>query len=166
MTKKDDDLEIPLGKRTPTYRFFEILPGAVSYSMILLLVVLSILSPTIGAIYLLIIITITLVKAVGAATRTVQGYNEIQRAMKVDWHQRLLDLKEPHKNFERLRGDEGSLNVVAKSLNKLESEYAFSEHVENLREMSVSPKDFPDPDRHRRFRAGHRPYGRKAIRIR
>ena len=171
MTKKDDDLELPLGKRTPTYRFFEILPGAVSYSMILLLVVLSILSPTLGAIYLLIIITITLVKAVGAAVRTVQGYNEIQRAMKVDWHQRLLDLKEPHKNFERLRGvEQGKMEKVMEAVVEKKDELAsrvvknrksgendkqgdndqafeFAEHVENLRAMSVSPKDFPDPDK-------------------
>ena len=149
MIKKDDDLELPLGKRTPTYRFFEILPGALSYSMILLLVVLSIFSPTLGAIYLLIIITITLVKAVGVAVRTVQGYNEIQRAMKVDWHQRLAELKEPHKNFEKLRGEIGvktSADLVKKK-KPVEKEFNIDEHIENLREMSVSPKDFPNPDK-------------------
>ncbi|MBR5621481.1 hypothetical protein IKW75_03325, partial [Candidatus Saccharibacteria bacterium] len=71
---KDDDLEIPLGKRTRLYRFFEILPGALSYSMIAALFVFSIISPMVAAVYLLIIITITLVKAVGVAVRTVQGY--------------------------------------------------------------------------------------------
>ena len=30
----DDDIDIPLGKRDKLYRFFEILPGALSYSMI------------------------------------------------------------------------------------------------------------------------------------
>ena len=131
---KDDDLEIPLGKRTKLYRFLEILPGVCSYSMIAALFILSLISPTIAAIYLLIIIAITLVKAVGVAVRTVQGYNEIQRAMKVDWHKRLEQLKDPHKNFELLREKESL-------------EYDFDVHVENLREMSVSPKDFPDPDK-------------------
>ncbi len=149
MIKKDDDLELPLGKRTPTYRFFEILPGALSYAMILLLVILSIVSPTLGAIYLLIIITITLVKAVGVAVRTVQGYNEIQRAMKVDWHQRLADLKDPHGNFERLRGEIGVKTAVdlVKKKKPVEKEFNIDEHIENLREMSVSPKAFPDPDK-------------------
>ena len=40
-TKRSDwaDLEIPLGKRTRKYRMLEILPGALSYTIILLLFV-------------------------------------------------------------------------------------------------------------------------------
>lgn len=129
-----DDLEIPLGKRTRLYRFFEILPGVLSYSMILALVIFSLISPTLGAIYLLIIITITLVKAVGVAVRTVQGYNEIQRAMRVDWHQRYVDLSTPHEKFESLRGSSSEA-------------FNFDEHLENLRMMSVAPKDYPDPNK-------------------
>ena len=62
MTARSDwaDNEIPQGKRTKKYRFFEILPGALSYSMIIMLFVLSFVSPALGSIYLLIIITITL----------------------------------------------------------------------------------------------------------
>lgn len=130
----DDDLEIPLGKRTKLYRLFEILPGFLSIMMIAMLFVFSLISPTLGAIYLLIIITITLVKAVGIAVRTVQGYREIQDAMKVDWHGRLKDLKDPHQSFERLRG-------------KYTDEFGFDDHVENLRAMVVSPDDYPDPDK-------------------
>ena len=130
----DDDLEIPLGKRTGLYRFFEILPGFTSIMMIAMLFILSFISPTLGAIYLLIIITITLVKAIGIAVRTVQGYKEIQRAMEVDWHGRLADLKTPHHTNEKLRGKETE-------------EFAFDDHVENLRAMTVSPDDYPDPDK-------------------
>ena len=133
-SQKDDDLEIPQGKRTKLYRFLEILPGFCSYSMIILLFILSLISPTIAAIYLLFIIATTLVKAVGVAVRTVQGYNEIQRAMKVDWHARLEQLRDPHGNFEKLHGKDSK-------------EYEFDTHVENLREMIVSPKDFPNPDK-------------------
>ena len=129
-----DDLEIPLGKRTPLYRFLEILPGALSYAMIAALFILSLISPTLGAIYLLIIITITLVKAVGVAVRTVQGYNEIERAMRVDWHQRYADLKTPHEKFEALRGSSSDA-------------FNFDEHLDNLRMLSVAPKDYPDPDK-------------------
>ncbi len=127
-----DDLELPLGKRTRLYRFFEILPGALSYSIIIALFVFSLISPTLGAIYLLIIITITLVKAVGVAVRTVQGYREIQQAMKVDWRQRYIDLETPHEKFEALRGSSSQA-------------FNFDEHIENLRMMSVAPNDFPDP---------------------
>ena len=54
-TKRSDwaDLEIPLGKRTRKYRMLEILPGALSYTMILLLFVLSFISPIVGSYYLL-----------------------------------------------------------------------------------------------------------------
>lgn len=130
---KARDLEIPLGKRTKLYRAFEILPGVLSYATVLALFVLSFVSPVLGAIYLLFVITVTLVKAIGVAVRTFQGYKTVEKAMKVDWHQRLLDLKEPHDNFEKLRG-------VASE------EYDFSTHVENLRVVSVAPKEFPSPD--------------------
>ena len=101
-TKSDwADNEIPQGKRTLKYRIFEILPGALSYSMIIVLVVLSILWPAAGSIYLLFIITITLVKAVGVAFRTVQGYNTVKKAEKVNWRQRVVDLETPHESYER-----------------------------------------------------------------
>ncbi len=119
-----NDLEIPLGKRKPLYRFFEILPGALSYIAVILLFVLSWVSPMLGAIYLLIIIATTLVKAVAVAFRTVQGYKVVKRAGRVDWAKRLEDLEDPHAAFERLHG-------------RKDDSYAFSEHLQNLRLMSV-----------------------------
>lgn len=118
------DLEIPLGKRTRKYRMFEILPGALSYLMILLLFVLSLISPIIGSYYLLLIIATTLVKAVGVVYRTIQGYNAAKRAEMVNWHERLADLENPHERYEKLV-----------TLHK--REFEFDEHVENLKMMSV-----------------------------
>lgn len=125
-TKRSDwaDLEIPLGKRTRKYRMLEILPGALSYTMILLLFVLSFISPIVGSYYLLLIIATTLVKAVGVVYRTVQGYNATKRADKVDWHKRLTDLEDPHGSYEKL--------MLVKS-----REFEFDEHVENLKMISV-----------------------------
>lgn len=122
MSKKN--LEIPLGKRTKKYRLLEILPGFLSYSMIILLFIISIINPMWGAIYLLVIITTTLVKAVGVAYRTVQGFKMVKEAGKVDWHRRLLDLEAPHESYERLHGEKSS-------------EYEFKEHIENLRLMAA-----------------------------
>ena len=138
-TKRSDwaDLEIPLGKRTRKYRMLEILPGALSYTMILLLFVLSFISPIVGSYYLLLIIATTLVKAVGVVYRTVQGYNATKRADKVDWHKRLADLEDPHGSYEKL--------MLVKS-----REFEFDEHVENLKMISVgkdlviSEKEFDD----------------------
>ena len=49
------NLEIPLGKRTPMYRFFEMLPALLSYGAFILLFVLAFFSPLLAAIYLLLI---------------------------------------------------------------------------------------------------------------
>ena len=54
------ELELPLGKRTGLYRFFEILPGALSYFAVILLFLLSYFTPILAAIYLLLIISATL----------------------------------------------------------------------------------------------------------
>lgn len=89
------DIEIPLGKRTRTYRFFEILPGALSLLMILLPIILSFINPLIGAGYIIIYIIAWLVKAVATSYRTIQGYNTLQRAQKIDWADRLSDLENP-----------------------------------------------------------------------
>lgn len=89
------DLEIPLGKRTKFYRFFEILPGTISYLMILLPVLLSFISPLYGAVFIIVFIIVWFVKTVGMSYRTIQGYNTLQRAQKIDWKSRLQDLEHP-----------------------------------------------------------------------
>ena len=126
------NLEIPKGKRTLKYRFFEILPGLISYSAIILLFVLSVIDPVLGAIYLFIIIASTLVKAIGVAYRTVQGYEVIKRAEKVDWRSRFEDLSNPHEAYEKLR------DTSSKS-------YHFDQHLENLKLMAALPGEYPNP---------------------
>ena len=126
------NLEIPQGKRTRLYRFLEILPGLISYSAIILLFILSLISPILGSIYLFIIIAATLVKAIGVAYRTIQGYEVIKRAERVDRRKRMEDLENPHSAYERLRDDDNK-------------SYHFKEHVENLKMMSTVDNDYPDP---------------------
>ena len=128
------NLEIPQGKRTPLYRFFEILPGVISYGAIILLFVLSWLDPVLGAIYLFILIASTLVKAVGVAYRTIQGYEVIKSAGRVDWRKRMEDLKTPHEAFERLRDDDSK-------------SYHFEDHVENLKLIASMGNEYPDPEK-------------------
>ncbi len=128
------NLEIPQGKRKPLYRFFEILPGAISYGAIILLFLLSWLDPVLGAIYLFILIASTLVKAIGVAYRTIQGYAVIKRAMRVDWRRRMEDLKNPHDSYERVHDDDNK-------------SYHFEEHIENLKLMAAMPGEYPKPDK-------------------
>src|SRR6478752_6016991 len=99
------DLEIPLGKRTRQYRFFEMLPAILSYGMLLLLVILSIVSPLLAAIYLLFVIITVLVKAVSIAIHTVQGRNRLDRAQRVDWRHRLDQLEHPKASYEQVRSE-------------------------------------------------------------
>lgn len=97
------DIEIPIGKRTKSYRFFEILPGVLSYLMIALPVILSIIDPLYGAVFVIVYIITWFVKAVGMSYRTIQGYKTLQRASKVDWRARLDDLEDPNKSMRERR---------------------------------------------------------------
>lgn len=90
-----DELELPLGKRTRFYRFFERLPALLSYTTILLPVLLSLIDPLLGAIFVLVYIITWFVKAMAMSVRSIQGYRTLERAKKVDWERRLADLEDP-----------------------------------------------------------------------
>lgn len=124
------NLEIPTGKRRPLYRFLEILPGLISYGAIILLFLLSWVDPVLGAVYLFILISTTLVKAIAVAYRTIQGYEVIKRAGRIDWRKRLEDLEHPHEAYERLHDDDNK-------------SYHFDQHIENLKLMAAMEKDYP-----------------------
>lgn len=126
------NLEIPLGKRTPRYRFFEILPALLSYGSLILLVVLSLIDPLWASAYLLLVIVTVIVKAIGIAVHTIRGRNRLDLAQKVDWHKRLDELEHPQASFSALRG-------------KHLKQFGYSQHQENLRLISAAPDSFPKP---------------------
>ena len=126
------DLEIPLGKRTQSYRFFEMLPAILSYGALILLVVLSLLSPLLAAVYLMLIIVTLLVKAVGIAYHTIGGRNNLERAQKIDWRERLADFEHPIKSYE--------LRVKSQS-----KAFGMQNHIDNLRLAAADPAAFPKP---------------------
>jgi hypothetical protein len=121
------DIEIPLGKRTPKYRFFEMLPAILSYSLILLPIILSLINPLLAAIFIIGYIIMFFVKAVGMAYRTIQGYNSLERARKLDWQARLNDLEDPHAALERFQKSPSH------------KEFKTVEHLENLQGMVAHP---------------------------
>lgn len=127
-----NDLELPLGKRTRLYRFFEIVPAALSYGMIILLVILSLINPFIASIYLLALVISMLVKAVGIAYRTIVGHKTMVRAEQVDWHQRLQDLEDPSESYAR----------IVRSSSK---EIFYKRHKENVRLIAADASEFPKP---------------------
>jgi uncharacterized membrane protein len=128
------DLEIPLGERTKSYRFFEMLPAILSYGMLLLLVVLSLVSPILAAVYLLLIIITLLVKAVGIATHTIRGRQRLDRAQRINWHARLAQLEDPKASYAAEQGVRSS-------------GFGFNAHKENLRFMAAADDAtiFPKP---------------------
>ena len=123
------DIEIPLGKRTRLYRFFEILPGAISIGAIVLLLVLSFLSPLVASLYILFLVLLTFVRAITTAYRTIQGRITMQRTTAVNWGKRLADLAHPRAALRRYDGW---------STKRIRKEYQLREHISNLRELADS----------------------------
>lgn len=126
------DLELPLGKRTKMYRFFEMVPAIISYGAFALLIVLSLVSPLLAAIYLMIVIIALLVRAVGIIYHTLAGHNRLVKAQRVHWADRLAELEDPVGNYEKRRTHrpEG---------------YGMPQHVENLRLISADAAAYPKP---------------------
>ncbi|HEY0965032.1 MAG TPA: glycosyltransferase family 2 protein [Candidatus Saccharimonadales bacterium] len=87
--------EIPLGKRSRQYRFFEMLPGIMSWGALIILIVLAVVSPLLCAVYLLLIFATTLMKAVGVAYHTLRGSKRLNEAQKLNWRSRLDGLEDP-----------------------------------------------------------------------
>lgn len=114
------DIEIPLGKRTRFYRTFEMLPGILSYFMVLLPVLLSFINPLVGAAFIIIYIIIWFVKAIGMSFRTIQGYQRLERAQRIDWGKRLADLEDPEGSLEhRQYKDSWRADIHQKNLEQL-----------------------------------------------
>lgn len=133
MPKYIDDLELPLGKRTKFYRFFEMVPAILSYGAFVLLIVLSLLSPLLAAIYLMLIIIALLVRAVGIVYHTLAGHNRLVKAQRVNWAHRLAELEDAKEAYER-------------HIHSKPEEFGMQQHIENLRMISADEsKMYPKP---------------------
>lgn len=128
------DLEIPLGKRTAKYRFFEMLPAICSYGLVLLPIILSLISPLLGATFVIGYIIMWFVKAIGIAYRTVQGYHSLEQAQKVNWRARL----------EELNDVDGALAKYRELSQK--KEWRLQDHYQNLLRISARPQDYFVPN--------------------
>lgn len=127
------DIEIPLGKRTRQYRFFEMVPAILSVGAIVLLVVLSLISPIAASVYVLLLVVMLLVKAVGIAFRTIQGQAILKKSQKADWAKWLSELEDPAKFATKRMGDMTS------------KKYGVRGHALNLQRVSEISGEFPKP---------------------
>ena len=111
------DIEIPYeGERSKRYRFFEMLPGLLTWSVLILPFVLSQTNPRLTVFLILTYLILWFVRSLALALRAVQGYSRITKFQKLDWG-KLLDeleagksdstsskrLKWHHTNLERLK---------------------------------------------------------------
>jgi len=126
------DLELPLGKRTRMYRFFEMVPAIISYGAFVLLIVLSIVSPLLAAIYLMAVIIVLLVRATGIVYHTIMGHRRLVKTQEIDWTHRLGELEDPVASFEK--HNHGHVRG-----------YGMLSHVDNLRLIAADPAAFPKP---------------------
>lgn len=127
------NFEIPLGKRTLSYRIWEMVPAILSYGAFILLIVLSLVSSLLAAIYLLLIITTMLVKVARIIFHTVLGHNRLIASQKVNWSERLADFNNPAEAYENRKGH-------------ISKQFGSRMHVENLRLIAADPKSYPKPE--------------------
>ena len=126
------DLEIPVGKRKPFYRFLEMLPGMLSYGVIILLILLSIFNPLLASVYLLVLISMALIKIFGISYHMLVGRTNMEKACRVDWSRRLHDLEDPAAAHARL-------------LSTKSEKFEHTIHLRNLQSIIDEPSDYPKP---------------------
>lgn len=88
------DIEIPQpGQRNRRYRLFEILPGALTWSILLMPFIISLFSPRIIVAFIIAYLLLWFVKAIGLDIRALQGYNLMQKHKKLKWSQLIEELE-------------------------------------------------------------------------
>jgi len=87
------DIEIPYKEdRGRRYRFFEALPGLLSWSLLSLPIVLSLINVTFACIFILGYLLIYVARSFGVNVRALQGYYTMQRHKKMPWKEMLAEL--------------------------------------------------------------------------
>lgn len=89
------NIEIPYKEeRSWRYRFFEILPGALSWFMLLLPLTLSLIDVRIASVFILVYLLIFFARSMGVNIRSFQGYNMMERHKKLPWLDMLQELEQ------------------------------------------------------------------------
>lgn len=89
------NLEIPFEKnRHGRYRVFEILPGVLSYGMLALPVVLSLINVTVAATFILIYLLINFARGIAGGVRSLHGYHVMCAHQKLPWVKMLAEVEE------------------------------------------------------------------------
>ena len=125
--------EIPLGKRDSRYRFFEMIPALFSYGNLAAVVVLSLINPTWGALWVLAIVAYMFIRGVRGAIDLVRGLRRFRLAARVDWNARLLDI---------------ALVLDGKRVPPTPpGSFRAAQHRQLLRQVQKNPQNYPHPAR-------------------
>jgi hypothetical protein len=88
------DIEIPYEKdRHGWYRVFEILPGAISWLLLCMPLILSLINVTAAVIFIVGYLLVYFVRSVGVDIRALQGYRVMKLHRRLDWNQLLLEVE-------------------------------------------------------------------------
>lgn len=91
---KATDIEIPYVKnRGRRYRIFEILPGALSWSILIFPFILSQISPHATVFFIIVYLLLWFVKSLGLNIRALQGYKMLKQHQKLPWDKLLQELQ-------------------------------------------------------------------------
>lgn len=91
---KTTDIEIPFPKdRHFRYRLFEILPGAISWTVLFMPFILSLIDPFLTVWFIIAYLLLWFAKSIGLDVRAVQGYRTIHQHEKLPWQAMLKDVE-------------------------------------------------------------------------
>lgn len=111
------DLEIPYEKdRKGHYRFFEILPGALSWLLLFMPLILSLINVTLAVFVILAYLLIYFARSLGYSARAIAGYRTMKQHMKLDWRELLTEVesgKTGHKEIVRPKWHKENLERIA-----------------------------------------------------
>lgn len=83
---KMSELEIPLNsEKSKRYRFFEILPGTLSWSLLAMPFILSLINARLTALFIIAFFLLWFARAVGLNIRALQGWSTLQKSQKLNW---------------------------------------------------------------------------------
>lgn len=98
------NIEIPYKEeRNKRYRFFEILPGALSWIMLFVPLILSLINVTFAALFVLIYLLINFTRSIAAAVRALHGYSILRKHKKLDWQALNAELQAGEVDADALR---------------------------------------------------------------
>jgi cellulose synthase/poly-beta-1,6-N-acetylglucosamine synthase-like glycosyltransferase len=88
------DIEIPFNQdKDRWYRFWEIVPGAISWTILLMPFVLSVLNPTLFAVFIIAYLILWFFKGLAMSVRSIQGYRMLSRQQSLNWQLLIDDLE-------------------------------------------------------------------------